>query len=152
MGDRLDYTAQDIAQSLNYSPGARPIDKSLRDTMDAERKFVDAAFVKMEQGTLAPIIKDIDRDNTGISDAAPGTLIVLGANFGADNTKVYVEVGTQTAVQAAVANFSATRADFDISGLSLTSEIGHIVNLTVLFMDSASKFVRSLPMAVPVKA
>jgi hypothetical protein len=150
MGDRLDYTAQDIAQSLFYSPGARPIDKSVRDTMDAERKFIDAAFTALEQGTFAPIIKDIDRDNTGISAGTPGVLIVLGANFGTDNSKVSLEVGTETPVVAESANFSATRADFNLGALSLTA--GHIVNITVIFTDSATKSVRSLPMAVPVKA
>jgi len=152
MGDKLDYTAQDLAQSMLYTPGARPIDKSVRDSLDAEREALLTAFESIEQDKTAPIVYEVQAQNISVG-GPPAALVITGKNFGTDNTKVYLEVGPDTAgpFVATAAGHTDTNATFDISAAAgLTAS--RIIQVRVILQESALKKIYSRPVSVPTVA
>jgi len=152
MADRLDKTAQDVANSVYYAPGTRAIDWSVRDELDAERKLLLTAFEALEQGTTAPVIHEVQAQSVSVG-TPPAALVITGVNFGTDNTKVYLEVGPATTgpYQAEASGHTDTNATFDLTGLTGCTA-SRVINLTITLQDSTSKFVRSFPVAVPTVA
>jgi len=152
MADKLDKTAQDVANSVYYNPGTRAIDWSVRDEIDIERKLLLLAFEAMEHGTGVPVIKEVQAVSISVG-GPPAALVITGSGFGTDSTKVFLEVGPDTAgpFVATAAGHTDTNATFDISaaaGLTLS----YVINLVVILQDSTAKYIRSFPVSMPTVA
>lgn len=152
MADKLDYQAQDISRSVLYGPLPRALDESVQRTIDEERKVLDNAFFALEQGVGLPVIKEVQAQNISVG-SPPAALVITGSGFGTDDTKVYLEVGPDTAgpFVATTAGHTDTNATFDIStAAGLTAS--RVIQLTVIVQESATKMVRSYPVSVPTVA